>query len=92
MKRYKITVDYEVAGYSTTAEEDPQGKWVKYKDVKERIEENLLSNQDIQKMRKEIDEKAYFFKVYAPKGREYWDVYRIVATLEYLMKKHSKVK
>ena len=43
---------------------------------------NLLSRNDILKMRGELNLEGVMPKVRPPVGREYWDVYRIVATLE----------
>ena len=40
-----------------------------------------LTKQDVVKMRKEVN-KTRIFGAKAPKGREYWDVNRIVKTLE----------
>ena len=79
MKRY----DLEDTSYCGRGEmemvENPEGEWVKYVEKK-----NLLSKQDIQKMREELNKEASLPKIFPPKGREYWDVDRIVATLEYL--------
>ena len=38
MKRYKITAQYNVAGYDIDIEEQPDGEWVRYEDVKEAVE------------------------------------------------------
>jgi len=43
----------------------------------------VLSKEDVRQMRKEVDNTTYF-EDRTPKGREYWDVRRIVKTLEEL--------
>ena len=46
---------------------------------------NVLTNLEIKKMRQELDNRSYSLANYRiPKGREYWNVDRIVMTLEYL--------
>ena len=37
MKRYNIKADYDVAGYGTYEEEDSNGEWVKYEDMKKEM-------------------------------------------------------
>ena len=46
----------------------------------------LLTRKDIETMRKELcdDANRYTENIGPPPGREYWDVYRIVATLEHM--------
>ena len=44
----------------------------------------ILSKEDVKQMRKEVDRSIQPPKITPPKGREYWDVKRIVKTLEWL--------
>ena len=46
----------------------------------------LLSDSEIEKMREELNSEVYLYKINPPLGREYWDVRRIVKTLEYFQK------
>jgi hypothetical protein len=45
-----------------------------------------LSAEDIRQMRGELDVDRYLPKMPPPAGREYWDTYRIVQTLENMQK------
>ncbi len=62
------------------------------KEVKMR---NLLSDIDINTMREELDTGQKSERMtQPPKGKEYWSVYRIIATLEYFQdieKKYNKL-
>jgi len=51
---------------------------------------NLLSDDEIQKMRDELIADKLLPKIMPPKGRGYWDVERIVATLEYFQRIEGK--
>ena len=42
MKRYKITAQYNVAGYDIDIEEQPDGEWVRYEDVVRNDEEGFV--------------------------------------------------
>jgi hypothetical protein len=50
----------------------------------------LITKEEILKMRVEVNERTADAK--PPKGREYWDVERIVATLEHLQLKRRTKK
>ena len=51
---------------------------------------NLLSDSEIKSMRKELDEDGLLPKIKPPEGKEYWDVMRIVETLEYFQEIETK--
>ena len=54
--------------------------------IRKKIMEKFLSKEEIKKMREELDSENNMPNIYPPKGREYWDVRRIVATLEHFQK------
>jgi len=51
---------------------------------------NLLSDSEIKQMRNEITAENFLPKIMPPEDREYWDVERIVETLEYFQQIEEK--